>query len=122
MGSEQIIDKDIMEYGDADHGLLIDNEYYKLVANDIINWQNIRSWLDTYLNWFDYNLILNFHALKLSQEANKFEISFFFIAKHNEEKVNHRYCWWAKGSCESEFGLDWLFDTEPLCDPDIINV
>jgi hypothetical protein len=43
VGSEQIIDKDIMEYGDADHGLLIDNEYYKLVANDIINWQNIRS-------------------------------------------------------------------------------
>ena len=35
-----VIDKDLIEYADANHLMLCDAEYWPTVAKDIISWQN----------------------------------------------------------------------------------
>lgn len=38
--STKVKDKDLITYEDADHFLLLDNEYMPLVAKDLIGWFN----------------------------------------------------------------------------------
>ncbi len=38
--SSKVKDKDLITYEDADHFLLLDNEYMPLVAKDLIGWFN----------------------------------------------------------------------------------
>jgi esterase/lipase len=41
--NSQVKHKDLIEYGDADHCIMQDNEFWPLVTKDIISWQNTHS-------------------------------------------------------------------------------
>jgi hypothetical protein len=40
VSSSKVQDKDIVTYDDADHFLLLDNEFSSLVSKDLIGWFN----------------------------------------------------------------------------------